>query len=155
MLLYMIPLKIISIVERSRIPSVSHRFKLKLKSLVLQTGNKPAKQWNNGSHQKRIKEEKIFMNSEKNAQKHQISHLLKPSKSGLCKNWPSLMVLFTLSFLFLFSFFFHHLYDTGAATRFNSRGFKAAWTSSWTVRLRRQTSESSSTCPIREFTSAP
>jgi len=44
-------------------------------------------------------------------------------------------------------------YDT--VTKFNSSGLKAPWTISWTVLFRRQTSESSSTAPIRVLISTP
>ena len=44
-------------------------------------------------------------------------------------------------------------YDTGAM--FNSSGLKAPWTISWTVRLRRQTSDNSSTGTAKELISAP
>lgn len=44
-------------------------------------------------------------------------------------------------------------YDTGVI--FNSSGLKAPWTISWTVRLRRQTSDSSSIGAARERISAP
>lgn len=52
------------------------------------------------------------------------------------------------------SFLFGYMYYT-LWTIFNSRGFKASWTISWTVRFLRQTSESSSIGAITVLMLAP